>query len=830
MSTRFKYIEKVYFDDVESKVGNAYIYNMSFTQGYSASPAKLTISAVSEDGDYSSVPAPNFSDIYVVKIGEEIIFRGFIITKKLKITENERIAVVTLVDKSIRLDQYGIGLINRHARDPEGLKSVSYMAQGVNKLGMEVGSPRSVTFQREQADGVIQSGKLFAIGREQLASSICEIPDVQYFQRHFNKAIDLFKGETGISFDSLPTIISGRNYTGTIREVLNSLCSDQGSSFYYNSKEDKIFLYKLDGNKINWNLISQLKNDDNIVITDYDEVQSLENTYSNFCSVREMRPGKSLGGDSSCTVPVANPVDLSWLTFTAVTDFHSRNCGLLNMISPELRAMYCRANHLWSRIGITSRRSLLNLIAVDLDCVDLNNTPCTSNCRIERAACDLGMPVEELRQIFLTNPSLQGGCRVFAANVSSGPSVQNWWVVKENELINSLVPLYRSIYSPSDIQMMNITGQVGDGGGGVSRPFSLNLCTLYDTVQSPEPKWVDMPYLDRGWYFSGGDSFSWSNTDLSDYLSYYNLVSVNITADMVQWGISSLQYYEVLIFEPLPASYSSHYYGLECSTSSDDRGIQIFRESVYNVPEIPTINGGTPNPGDDCVPFDIVVQPGFTKGNLGCQGSCEDQTLQEAFYDLEVCGKDLPPGEICERYRMGISMVLKDGSSTIPFSVYLPARSDHFRSNLTTQYKTNKTHGRSIRIDTISAGGNDGLYAKLNINDIDATSSIFEPSAQTTHYVIPEESDVSFEDITSSASKVFGDFIGVQESVSVSIFGVPTNIGNFLDPKITSSWNIGFGNRGIAMNLEFSDAPPQAPSMDYLQSRLHNQFHYNTLG
>ena len=65
MSTRFKYIEKVYFDDVESKVGNAYIYNMSFTQGYSASPAKLTISAVSEDGDYSSVPAPNFSDIYV---------------------------------------------------------------------------------------------------------------------------------------------------------------------------------------------------------------------------------------------------------------------------------------------------------------------------------------------------------------------------------------------------------------------------------------------------------------------------------------------------------------------------------------------------------------------------------------------------------------------------------------------------------------------------------------------------------------------------------------------------------------------------------------------
>ena len=104
MSHKFKNIEKIYFDDIEGKIGNAFIYNLSFTQGYSADPSKLTIHAISEDGDYSTVPTPNFSEVYTVKIGNMVVFKGFIITKEKKISGNEKTVSITLVDKSIRLE------------------------------------------------------------------------------------------------------------------------------------------------------------------------------------------------------------------------------------------------------------------------------------------------------------------------------------------------------------------------------------------------------------------------------------------------------------------------------------------------------------------------------------------------------------------------------------------------------------------------------------------------------------------------------------------------------------------------------------------------------
>ena len=91
MSHSFKDIEKVYFDNGEAgKIGNAYIYNMSFNQTYSNSSSTLRINAISEDGNYASVPSPNFKNIYVVKIGSSIIFRGFILSKEVSTSENEK--------------------------------------------------------------------------------------------------------------------------------------------------------------------------------------------------------------------------------------------------------------------------------------------------------------------------------------------------------------------------------------------------------------------------------------------------------------------------------------------------------------------------------------------------------------------------------------------------------------------------------------------------------------------------------------------------------------------------------------------------------------------
>ena len=79
MSYKFKDIENIYFDDQEAgRIGNAYIYNMSFSQNYSQDPATLSIMAVTEDGDYSTIPKPNFDSSYTLKVGASIIFNGYI--------------------------------------------------------------------------------------------------------------------------------------------------------------------------------------------------------------------------------------------------------------------------------------------------------------------------------------------------------------------------------------------------------------------------------------------------------------------------------------------------------------------------------------------------------------------------------------------------------------------------------------------------------------------------------------------------------------------------------------------------------------------------------
>lgn len=63
--------------------------------------------------------------------------------------------------------------------------------------------------------------------------------------------------------------------------------------FYYDSFLDSVVLFNLDAKFIDDSVIDLLKSDENVAIQNYSELESLENTYGNFVSVREMRPGKN---------------------------------------------------------------------------------------------------------------------------------------------------------------------------------------------------------------------------------------------------------------------------------------------------------------------------------------------------------------------------------------------------------------------------------------------------------------------------------------------------------------------------------------------------------
>jgi len=126
-------------------------------------------------------------------------------------------------------------------------------------------------------------------------------------------------------------------------------------------------------------------------------------------------------------------------------------------------------------------------------------------------------------------------------------------------------------------------------------------------------------------------------------------------------------------------------------------------------------------------------------------------------------------------------------------------------------------------------------FAKLNINDIDATAEIFDPKSSNSNYITPQTINTTLGSTFDSASAIFSSFTegssvnGLPRSISLQIDGIPSNLDKSLNSKDIKDWNINFGPEGISMNLNYADAPSTPPSMDYLQSRLHNQFHYTTI-
>jgi len=893
MSNKFKNIEKIYFDDVEGKIGNSYIYNMSFSQGYSSAPSTLQINALSEDGDYSTIPSPNFQDVYTVKVGSKNIFRGFILSKEIQTNQQNKIANITLVDKSIRLDQYGIGLVNRHGQLPIGPKSISVTTKGVSALG-EIVRTEGATFTRDLSDGVERFSNVFVIGREKFTSSPCDIPDVEYNQSHFDRALNLFSSEVGITFNSMPSIITARNYTGTIREVLNSLCSDSGQSFYYDSASDSIILFNLDGKFIDESIINSLKNDENIVITSFTESESLENTYGNYVSVREMRSGKEKGGEGTCATPIKNFESIPKVKWPHGVDEDTFTAACLAKISEGLRDHYCMINRYWEWIdwwdvhllwGNNGIHSEYEKTGFDFNengqveesetwtqshtsaCFDENNggNIFESKCTIDRVASYLNLDSSEVQQIFDSNPALYDGFDMYLVNVGDG-SYKSTQREFEEDYLSVAEPYYKAVYTPKDLETLNIIENDTPGEGLTdTRGNSSSMCTIIDIQQNPQPEYFEVAGHAPGWYFKGGGNWTFSETDLGSILPQTKPSIIDVTADMVltqylgmkerslrrgdldgvdirdanfdNTEIEDAEGFKRYLKKPtysLTEINHSHIAFVPRTNLISNLQIETWRDTPTF--KIETGSDGGSETEEDCVFWWQEDNRKFRKGNTGCFGSCNDQTLDEIYQDIDTCGKDLPPGPVCPMYRVGISFTIRDNSvalNHLNLFVSSPRKSSFgYRSSLNINYKSNYTSGRSMKIDTFQQGSN---FAKLNINDVDATSSIFDPEAQGNHFVVPESAGTTYEDIKDAASSVYSSFTkgssdnNLPRSISISLNGFPSNLDKALNLNSLNNYNITLGTEGVTMNLQYSDSPKRAPSMDYLQSRLHNQFHYTTI-
>ena len=302
MSATFKHIKRIKVNDVEGKIGNCFIYNLSYSQGFSASPSKLTLALVSENPTVTALPEISLQTEYQVKIDE---------------SSAKKTARVTLIDKSIRLDQYGVGLIKRHGNAAGSQsKSLDITINCTDCINPNQIVEKHKTIVRPVEVGPAWSNNVICIGEEEIGETSANIMNVNYNADHFSEACSAFYQRTGLAISSPPPISYKRNYTGSFRDVLNSICSDAAVTFYYdptsNEGEGAIVFVSLDSDIIvPASKIESLKNqtDDNggaIVIKSIKNKQTYEGTYSNHHSARFERAGKTKKINYTNHKPVIN--------------------------------------------------------------------------------------------------------------------------------------------------------------------------------------------------------------------------------------------------------------------------------------------------------------------------------------------------------------------------------------------------------------------------------------------------------------------------------------------------------------------------------------------
>jgi len=350
-------------------------------------------------------------------------------------------------------------------------------------------------------------------------------------------------------------------------------------------------------------------------------------------------------------------------------------------------------------------------------------------------------------------------------------------------------------------------------------------------TQEPEPTWQE-PKGERGfWGWKVSESWDFDTPDLTGFEYDTRIAVMDITSPMAR-AISGLSNQAVLLFIPHRAGTN---FISDVSIAQWDAGDW----SKYWLGD--SFNAGYGS--EDCVPYLIVRHAGKTKTSE-CGGmTCTDTTLERAFdgtVTSQCTNERLPSGEVCQRQRYGITFSLQTRTQSSGWSnltVAAPWRSlAGFRSNIITKYTRNSWTETDRTIQILN--GYDGLgdnFAKLNINDIDATSEIFDPRSTNGNFIEPVTINTTLASTFSNAKAVYKSFTKgssanrLPRSISVTLNGVPSDLNKVLDLKSLKDWNINLGQDGISMSLNYADAPSTPPAMDYLQSRLHNQFHYTTI-
>jgi hypothetical protein len=219
-----------------NKIFNSYPYSLRYQISYGESPSTLQISMVSEDGKYD-INAGTLVNTYCTPynisiVGSQISLDMYLEDINLRVSPAGNILDLSFVDTSVILDTIHVGLYKRH-----GLTSTNNLII----VGKEIspcsddpyGNPSPSTFF-DPCHPCLTSEQQNTTANliDCIEKAKYEILDVKY---NFSDLLSSVRNKISLinAIDPNPKYLS--QYTGSLRDVLNSWCRDFGWFFYWNN-------------------------------------------------------------------------------------------------------------------------------------------------------------------------------------------------------------------------------------------------------------------------------------------------------------------------------------------------------------------------------------------------------------------------------------------------------------------------------------------------------------------------------------------------------------------------------------------------------------------
>jgi hypothetical protein len=376
------------------------IYSLTLSQNFSQGPSTLTLSIVSENGEYAT---PRLNSSATVSFSS-FNFSGIVWSYNYKITASEKILEVTLVDNSVVLDRNYVllwkrGLLGYNGEPGDLTKNFDFSDETILVPSEDLRKPFSIIKFKEirlgRASVTRKSRRLVSkrvggvilVGREKFSDSDCDIPDNYYF---FNDLASAIRGIVNGNYPS--NQIWKATHEGTLREVLASWCADLGYDFYWDYETNRIRFYSTQAG-----ITNDLPNFSGPEVVSKEISSSMEGTFRQYglaWTARPKSPPKTLTASSTILVSTfQSPVDISYFTkkiagvslgtqrekWGGRTRSEFLEAAFLGYVSPALRDLYCFSKQHWQALGYESNSNISVLKPTILDFLRQNGYEDTIN-------------------------------------------------------------------------------------------------------------------------------------------------------------------------------------------------------------------------------------------------------------------------------------------------------------------------------------------------------------------------------------------------------------------------------------------------------------------